>query len=215
MSSDPTMTKGERFREDLLEWAEEHIREFPWRDPSITMYEMLMSEFFLSRTRAEVVARVIPDFLDSFPDLEALREASEDEIAAVIRPTGLQNRRAKALKEIAEELEGEVPRDVEALQSLPRVGEYVAHATLCFGLERPLFIKDTNVTRVFQRVLGDDWPEDDGEQATLLQELVPEESPRLYNLALLDFGAEICTARSPRCEECFANAYCSYYEEKS
>lgn len=209
-----SMESAEQFREDLLEWSRDNQREFPWRDPSISMYEMLMSEFFLSRTRAEVVARVMPEFFEEFPDLQALREAEEGEIAEVIRPTGLQNRRAKALTEIAEVLDEDVPGDVDELKSLPRVGEYVAHATLCFGRGEPLFIRDTNVVRIYNRILGDEWPDGDAEQAKLLQQIIPEDEPRRYNLALLDFGAEICTAQSPRCKECFAGEYCDYYESE-
>gem|GEM_PF-1608560 len=202
------------FREGLLTWSRGNLREFPWREPERRFYEVLMSEFFLARTRAVVVARVIPEFLQEFPDLPALREADEDQIAEVIRPTGLQNRRAEALKELAQTVDGNtIPRSAEELRELPRVGEYVAHATMCFGLGKPYFIRDTNVNRIFERILGDDWPEADSEKAELLSEVVPEDEPERYNLALLDFGAEICTAQSPQCEECFASDYCLYYAD--
>lgn len=84
---------------------------------------------------------------------------------------------------------------------------------MCFGLGKPYFIRDTNVNRIFERILGDDWPEADSEKAELLSEVVPEDEPERYNLALLDFGAEICTAQSPQCEECFASDYCLYYAD--
>lgn len=203
-----------RFRRDLLEWADEGMREFPWRESSASLYEVLMAEFFLSRTRAQVVARVIPEFLEEFPDFEAIRDAEKERIAEVIRPTGLQNRRAEALKELAATIDDDIPRNPDELMELPRVGQYVAHATLCFALGEPLFIRDTNVTRIFDRLLGDDWPDSEEEQDQILQESVPEDAPRLYNLALLDFGAEVCTARSPRCEDCFAAEYCAYYNEE-
>jgi A/G-specific adenine glycosylase len=208
-------TTAERFREDLLEWSEDNQREFPWRDPDATLYEVLMSEFFLSRTRAQVVARVIPDFLDEFPNMEALRRADRDRIAEVIRPTGLQNRRAAALEEVAETLEDrDIPRSPDELRDLPRVGEYVANATLCFALGEPLYIQDTNVTRIYERLLGDDWPGDESEQAELLEALVPNGHARRYNLALLDFADALCSARSPQCADCFASEYCTYYSEE-
>lgn len=214
MSAVP-QTTVEDFRSDLLEWSEDNFREFPWRDPSLSLYEVLIAEFLLSRTRAQVVSRVFPEFMEEFPGIAAVRTADQDEIAAVIRPTGLQNMRAKALKEIAEALEEEetVPRTQEKLQNLPRVGEYVANATLCFALCKPLPIQDTNVTRIFNRLLGDNWPSDEAEQRSLLAGLVPVDTSREYNFALLDFGAEVCTARSPQCEACFASDYCSYYDE--
>lgn len=209
-------TTAERFRADLLEWSEDHEREFPWRDHDATLYEVLMSEFFLSRTRAQVVARVIPEFLEEFPDIEALHRADRDRVAEVIRPTGLQNRRAAALEELAETLVGrDIPRDPEELRELPRVGEYVANATLCFALGEPLHIQDTNVTRIYERVLGENWPEGDGEQTELLSALVPGDDARRYNLALLDFADALCSAQSPRCEDCFAAEYCAYYNDEA
>lgn len=207
------MRTEERFRDDLLEWAENHTREFPWRNPGASFYEVFMAEFFLSRTRAQVVDRVIPEFLEAFPDLESIRQANPERIAEVIRPTGLQNRRARALKDIAEKVDGdELPREAEELRSLPRVGEYVANATLCFAQREPLFIRDTNVTRIYDRLLGDEWPQSNEAQAELLSSIVPDDNARKYNLALLDFGAAICTAQSPRCSECFASEYCDYYQ---
>jgi len=67
--------------------------------------------------------------------------------------------------------------------------------------------------RIFDRILGETWPQDGEEQAEILDELVPEEAAREYNLALLDFGSKVCTAQSPDCRSCFANEYCSYYSE--
>jgi A/G-specific adenine glycosylase len=200
------------FRVDLMAWGQQHQRDFPWRDPDISLYEMLMAEFFLARTRAPVVARVFPEFIEEFPNLATLREADESRIAEVIRPTGLQNRRAAALKELAASLEGRsVPDSAEELMELPRVGRYVANATLTFGHGAPLPILDTNVERVFGRLLGDAWPPHEEAQLELLSEVLPDDEARQFNLFLLDFGSEVCSAQAPDCESCFAAAYCSYY----
>lgn len=209
------LQQGQRFSHDLLAWSDEELREFPWRLPEATFYEVLVAEFFLARTRAGVVERVYPQFLERFPDFESLVEATEEEIAEVIEPMGLQNRRARALKEMARTLEGqEVPKTRDGLLDLPRVGPYAANATLCFADNRPLPIIDTNVERIFERVLGDEWPIDRDEQLDLLEDLLPANRARQFNLALLDFGALVCKAQSPRCEECFANNYCRYYDRE-
>lgn len=208
------MEKAIKFRRELLDWSQGRTRDFPWRDRNASFYEIFVSEFFLSRTRAKVVARVIPEFLDAFPDMAAIHRADQEDIAEVIRPMGMQHRRSEALKEIAETLDGaDLPRDADELQELPRVGEYVANATLCFALNESLHISDTNVDRIFSRLLGEAWPDNTPEKVDLLKDLVPPDDSRQYNLALLDFGAEVCTARSPRCENCFASSYCSYYQE--
>ncbi|WP_435348683.1 hypothetical protein [Haloarchaeobius sp. HRN-SO-5] len=205
---------GRRFREDLMEWTDVNMREFPWRDDGLSFYDVFIAEFFLARTRADVVEGVYPEFLSRFPDFEAISKASHEEIVEVIQPMGLQNRRADALKQMADRLREEgLPRNEELLLELPRVGQYATNATLCFAENEPRPIVDTNIDRIFGRILGDEWPEDRDEQIKLLDELVPSDSGRLYNLGLLDFGALVCTARSPRCEECFARDYCRYYNE--
>ncbi|MFT4923779.1 MAG: A/G-specific adenine glycosylase [Haloarculaceae archaeon] len=201
-----------RFQRGLLEWAEENTRSFHWREPARTRYEMLIAEFFLARTRAGVVADIYEDFLEEYPTLEALETAERDRLVDLIRPMGLQNRRGDALLELAETLDGEVPSDVDALLELPRVGPYVAHATLCFGDGAQLPIVDRNVDRVYRRVFADTWESlDDEGQWAFAAELLPEGKARRFNLALLDFASITCTARSPDCGSCFANGYCEYY----
>lgn len=200
-----------RFRSDLLGWSNDNLRDFPWRESKRSLYEVFVAEFFLTQTPAENVAAVYPQFLDRFPTLESLREAGEETVARVIEPLGFQNMRAAALTNIATE-HRTLPDTVDELESLERVGPYVAHATLCFAQDRRLPVVDRNVKRVYRRLLGTDWPESSSDQWRVAANLVPPEAPRRYNLALLDFGAEICRPE-PRCSVCFASPYCSYYSQ--
>lgn len=202
--------KQERFRSDLLRWADENLREFPWREPDRSLYEVFVAEFFLTQTPANNVSAVYPQFLERFPSLEAIDEASEDELVDVIEPLGFYNMRSKALKRIAAENET-LPETTEELVELTRVGRYVANATLCFARGEPLPILDRNVVRVYSRVFSEDWTRSSTEQLRFAERLVPKNRARLYNLALLDFGAAIC-APKPSCGECFANEYCTYYQ---
>lgn len=199
----------DRFRRELLAWAEENARQYPWREDDATLYEVFVAEFFLTQTPAENVAAVYPEFLARFPDLGAIAETTEEALTDVIEPLGFYNMRAAALKSIAESRSA-LPRTVDELVELERVGPYVAHATLCFALQEPLPIVDRNVDRVYARLLGEDWPDRESEQWEVAGEIVPEDDARRYNLALLDFGAAICTPE-PRCSECFASSYCSFY----
>lgn len=202
----------ELFTTGLLEWSENNLRSFWWRDPDISMYRMFITEFFLARTKSGVVEEVLPRFFERFPDLDLIEQADEADIAEVIRPMGLQNRRARALKEIAETLDGEIPEDLDALLELPRVGPYVANATLCFGADRQLPIVDRNVDRVYRRVFQEEWEDvSDTEQWEFAEEMLPEGVARPYNLALLDFASDVCVASSPQCERCFATGYCTWY----
>lgn len=199
-----------RFRTNLLEWGKENRREYPWREPDRTLYEVFVAEFFLTQTPANNVAAVYPKFLERFPTLEEIAEASEHELVEAIEPLGFQNMRAEALKQIASTYD-HLPTESESLTELPRVGRYVANATLCFARGDRLPVLDRNVERVYSRVFRDTWPETEADQLTFTQRLVPDEA-RAYNLTLLDFGALVCQTE-PLCEQCFANEYCVYFQE--
>lgn len=175
-----------------------------------------MSEMFLRRTRADVVESFIPEFFTHYPDLETLRTAEKDALAEVIRPMGLQNRRAEGLIELATELEGQdIPRDRETLTDLPQVGPYVANATLCFALDAQLPIIDRNVDRIYRRIFGDEWTSlGEAGRWEAAADLLPDGKARPYNLALLDFASLVCTAPDPQCDHCFATAYCRYYQDE-
>ncbi|MFC7237030.1 hypothetical protein ACFQS4_02095 [Saliphagus sp. GCM10025317] len=211
--ADPTR---ERFRQGILQWAEDNLRDFPWREPDRTLYEVFVAEFFLTQTPAENVRSVYPDFLSKYPTIERLEEAPQDEIEEVIEPLGFQRMRAEALTRIADRVDT-LPADEDELLELPRVGPYVANATLCFALDQPRVIADRNVVRVYDRVFREEFPEKESERREFATEMLPEDGSvaRTYNLALLDFGALVCTKRSPRCASCFANEYCSYYRSST
>lgn len=206
-----------RFRTDLLVWAEDNVRDFPWRRDDASPYEVLVSEMLLNVTRTEVVAGVVDEFFVTYPDAETLREADRDELVDIIRPLGLYNRRADALLELAEIIaETGVPDTREELLELPRVGRYVANAVLsmAFGQADPML--DRNAARTFSRVFGEEMnveapSVDDWEFAA---EMVPEGKAKLWNMALLDFASAVCKAPTPDCERCFATEYCRYYSEE-
>jgi len=201
------------FRDDLLNWAGMHLRDFAWRDDDISLYEMFVAEFFLTQTPAENTADIYQEFLSRFSSLEDIENGSETELAEAIEPIGFQHKRAEALAEIANEYD-ELPTNLDKLIELPRVGPYVANATLCFALDRRYPIIDRNVNRVYERVFGDDYPVNKRARREFALERLPEDGSRArtYNMALLDFGALFCTKKKPRCDACFAQEYCSYYQ---
>jgi A/G-specific adenine glycosylase len=210
--ADSPPESGRTFVSDLLSWSQSNYRTFPWRDEERSLYEVFVAEFFLTQTPAENVDRHYETFLDEYPDLEAISEATVSDLENAIEPLGFQRMRAEALVSIAADYE-DLPRGSDDLRELPRVGPYVSDATLCFAEARPLAILDRNVHRVYERVFGSAYPDEQAERAAFAEALLPEEGPeaRRYNLALLDFGAAICHKRDPRCSECFASRYCSYY----
>lgn len=207
-------TKMGEFRCDLLSWGQGNKRAFPWREEDSSLYEVFLAEFLLTQTPAENVEEVHPELLERFPTLEALSGATFDELAKLIQPLGLQNRRAGALLKIADGYD-QLPRRAEEMVELPRVGRYVTDATLCFALDHPRPVVDTNVRRVYGRLFGPMWPDEENEQWDVAEIVLPEARAREFNLSLIDFGAEVCTPRDPDCGACFARDYCDFYSRET
>lgn len=169
----------------------------------------------LQQTQVERVLPKYRAFLKRFPNFERLAAAS---VADVIREwQGLgYNSRAVRLKRIAEivlkRFDGVMPRDADALRTLPGIGAYTAAALRAFAFDCDDAAIDTNVRRVVHRLrYGVERPpmvantELDAEAQTF----VPGGRGHDWNSALMDLGATICTARAPKCEVCPLRKVCA------
>ena len=204
----------EDFRSELLSWAHDNLRTFPWRETS-DPYDILIAEILLQKTAAEKVEPVYREFLSKYPSLEDLAAADRDELAEIIYSLGLQNQRSKALISIGRTLHRSgVPDNTDCLLKLPYVGRYAANATLCFAFEEPQPIVDANVVRVYNRIFDVDFDYRDEETWQFAEKVLPEAYAWEFNLAILDFAAAICTPKTPNCEGCFFNDQCSYYRSR-
>ena len=194
----------------ILDWYAERARPLGWRrtrDP----YAILVSEIMLQQTQ---VARVEPAwraFLERFPTVAALAAASLADVLTAWRGLGY-NRRAAYLHRCAAALVerhgGVVPDDLAALRALPGVGDYTARAVLAFAFQRRVAPVDTNVARVLARLVAGR-PLDRVEAQRLADASVPEDAAT-WSHALMDLGARVCTARSPRCPECPVADHCAW-----
>lgn len=127
------------------------------------------------------------------------------------------NRRARNLhqlsKQVVKKYKGKLPKTPQELQGLPGIGPYTSAAVACFAFGAPVALVDVNVRRVLGRVYyGVTGPRRTPESAMwqLASEHVPPQSVA-WNSALMDFGATVCTARSPKCEACPLQKYCAAY----
>jgi A/G-specific adenine glycosylase len=199
-----------KLRRLLQRWYRAHGRHsLPWRltrDP----YAVLVSEVMLQQTQVERVLPYYTCWLERWPNVTAL---ARDAPAEVIRAwSGLgYNRRALNLHRAAglcvARHQGRVPFEPAALRALPGVGEYTANAVASFAGERPVTVVETNVGRVLARLrAGVAMPRDttSGALGQLAGELLPRTgtAARSHNLALMDLGAMVCTAKSPACGGC-------------
>lgn len=207
------MNRLSRIRPLLLAWYAQHARDLPWRtkpgaapDP----YRVWISEVMLQQTRVESVKPYYRLWIERFPTLEQLAEASEEEVLKSWEGLGYYSRARnlrKAVREVVAHHRSAVPSDPALFRSLPGVGRYTAGAVLsiAYGLEEP--VVDGNVRRVFARLFD----ESDPAEAALWQRaetLVRGERPGDLNQAIMELGATVCVPRTPRCQECPLTAWC-------
>jgi A/G-specific adenine glycosylase len=213
------------FRQHLLGWYDRHRRDLPWRvapgspraatpDP----YHVLLSETMLQQTQVATVVPYFHRFVTRFPTLTDLARADLQDVLRLWQGLGYY-RRARNLhacaKAVVDEHGGVVPRDVEALLSLPGVGRYTAGAIASLAYNTRAPILDGNVMRVLCRVdKVETDPRERDVQAVLWARaeaiLPPARSRRAgdFNSALMELGATVCTPRNPQCLVCPVRAHC-------
>jgi A/G-specific adenine glycosylase len=202
----------EAFRTSLLNWSEDNLRSFSWRETT-DPYEVLVAEILLQKTAAEKVEPIYDELLATYPTPKVLAEADRERLAEIIYSLGFQNQRSKALISIGKEIrESGVPDTADGLLKLSYVGRYAANATLCFAFEQPRPIVDANVVRVYNRVFSEDFDYRDEEMWSFASEVLPADNAQRYNLAILDFAAMVCQPKVPVCDKCFFTNSCHYYQ---
>jgi A/G-specific adenine glycosylase len=203
----PNLRNASRFRRLLHSWARSNLREYPWRREQ-DRFRLLLSEMMLRRTRADQVVPVYERVAKRYPTAEKLATASAKELRELLYPLRLTWRADNTVSMVCEVVKrygGEVPGTKAERMSLPGVGDYVASAVTCFSDDEPTPIIDTNVVRVIGRILGlrlDGEARRRKEMRDAATLCLDQRQPRLYNYALLDFAALVCTASAPRCSEC-------------
>jgi len=203
------------FQRRLLRWYSQHGRDLPWRHTR-NPYHILVSEVMLHQTQVDRVIPKYREWLATYPTFEALAAAPLEEIEQLWRPLGYNFRPARLhriAKYVVNELQGELPDTVEELIAFQGIGRYTAGAILSFAFNQDAPIVDTNVGRLIQRIFGiQGTPERASARRKiwrLAAALIPHGKASIFNQALIDFGALICTARHPACNTCFANDLCT------
>ena len=202
MTALPDQRVLRRVRRALLAWYATNHRDFPWRrttDP----YAVLVSEVMLQQTQASRVVDRFERFMRRFPTPASLAAASSADVLAEWSGLGY-TRRALALHRAAAGVARDGwPADVEGLTALPGVGPYTARAVASLAFGRPAGVVDTNVRRwLLRRFGGPDQPR--RLQALADRLAAPGEGPEVaaWTHATMEFGAAVCRARNPRCEDC-------------
>ena len=198
----------------VVDWFCTNGRDFPWRQTK-NSFHILIAEVLLRQTQAPRVVGPYVDLISTYPDPESLATADVNSLRNWFRPLGLI-KRADHLIECARflmrEYDGQVPRDLKQLESLPGIGRYSARAILCMAFQRPEPMVDEGSGRVLRRVLGFEATGPAYLDETLLsavEEVVPLDSGSQFNLGLIDIAAAYCHSRTPHCLECPLLRHCS------
>jgi A/G-specific adenine glycosylase len=209
--------KMEWFRSQLKNWASAHLRNFPWRQTT-EPYAILVAEFLLQKTEASTVAPIFEAFIARYPTQNALAAAQLEEISQILQPLGLFFRAPRlyqCMQIIIQQHKNRIPNTETELLTLPGVGKYTARSICANAFGQPKAVLDTNVARILERFFGILGNRVKSRCKILWKaaELVaPDTKVGKWNLTLLDFGAAVCTAKNPKCEECPLQSKCSYVE---
>lgn len=199
----------ENFQERLITWQQTHGRhDLPWQQ-NPTPYRVLVSEVMLQQTQVTTVIPYFERWMASFPTIEILATATEDEVMNHWQGLGYYSRARnlrKAAQYIMDECNGTFPDHVETLLKIPGVGRYTAGAIASFAYNTYGPIVDGNVKRLFCRFFGIEGvpgtSKVDKQLWGFAEAFTPTQNNRAFAQGLLDMGATVCKPRNPNCEDC-------------
>ena len=162
------------------------------------LYELLVAVLLSAQCTDERVNQVTPALFKLGNSAETMQHVPVDEIYKIVRPCGLAPQKSKAIsnlsKILVEHYNGEVPEDMDALETLPGVGHKTASVVMSQGFGHPAFPVDTHIHRLAQR-----WGLTKGKSVTQterdLKKLFPKESWNSLHLQIIFYGREFCSAR--------------------
>ena len=201
-------------RDILAQWFETHKRELPWRS-NPTPYYVWLSEIILQQTRVNQGLDYFNRFVERWPSLKELSEASEEEVLKMWQGLGYYSRARNlhtCARQITENHNGIFPSDFETLRKLQGIGNYTAAAIASIAFNQPHAVVDGNVYRVLSRLYDIDTPIniENGVKlfAQLAEEMLDHQHPGRHNQALMEFGALQCQPKNPDCAQCPLQSHC-------
>ncbi|NIR49978.1 A/G-specific adenine glycosylase [candidate division KSB1 bacterium] len=206
------------FSEKLIGWYNKNKRDLPWRKTS-DPYEIWVSEVMLQQTQVDTVVPYYKKFLERFPDIKSLAEASLSDVLKVWEGLGYYAR-ARNLKSAAEIIQkehgGEMPDTHDRLIKIPGIGPYTAAAIASIAYNENYPVVDGNVLRLVARIMRIEAPPGKkGTKSKFVQtcrQLMPKGQASAFNQAMMELGALICTPHRPKCSRCPVSFFCQAYQ---
>jgi A/G-specific adenine glycosylase len=203
-----------KFSNSLIQWYLQNKRDLPWRNDT-NPYTIWLSEIMLQQTR---VAQGLPyylRFIEAFPSVLDLANASEEQVLKLWQGLGYYSRARNlhtTAKQIAFELNGEFPKTYHELLLFKGVGQYTAAAIASFAYNENVSVVDGNVFRVLARYFDVETNVASAgaknEFTQLANELLPKGKANIFNQAIMEFGALQCVPKNPNCSSCIFNDSC-------
>ena len=210
------VTDADSLHQAVRTWYVEHARDLPWRAPDASPWGVLVSEVMLQQTP---VSRVLPAYEIWMATWPTPKHLAEDAPGDAVRAWGRLGYPRRALRlhasaiAICERHGGEVPSDIDDLRALPGIGDYTAAAVASFAFGQAHAVLDTNVRRVLERVLGGaEFPPASLNKAERerARSLLPAADAPAWSVGVMELGALVCTATSPRCADCPVQDLCAW-----
>lgn len=202
------------FSNRLISWYLGNKRSLPWRS-SNSPYHVWLSEVILQQTRVAQGLPYYKAFVEKYPTIQDLANASEDEVLLLWQGLGYYSRARNlhaSAKFVVNELDGIFPNTFKSILQLKGVGDYTASAIASICYNEPEAVVDGNVYRVLSRIFGIKTPTPSSKAHREFKELggllMDKNQPGIFNQALMEFGALQCVPRNPKCEGCTFSSKC-------
>ncbi len=188
-------TQVSQFQKRIFFWWKGNKRDLPWRhthDP----YNIFVSEMMLQQTQVERVRERHAEFIEAYPTISDLANASPADVLRIWKGMGY-NRRALYLHQtaiiIVQKYNGSFPKDEQKLVKLPGLGKYTARAILVFAYKKDIAMVDTNIRQIITHFFFHDTPQSEKIIQELADQLVPKGKSWEWHQAMMDFGSHMRT----------------------
>ncbi len=209
------------FGSKITNWYTDNKRDLPWRNTK-NVYFIWLSEVLLQQTRVDQGIGYYLRFIEAFPKVSDLANATEEDVLKLWQGLGYYSRARNihfAAKQIINEFEGKFPNKYLEIIKLKGVGEYTAAAISSICYEEEVAVVDGNVYRVLSRYLeiktAIDSTEGKKEFKQVANELIKTHQPSTFNQGVMELGALICTPKNPNCEQCPLNNSCLSFSKNT
>lgn len=208
-----TRSKPSLHLDRLYDWYRENHRKLPFRETR-DPYSIWVSEIMLQQTRVAAMLPRYAAFIQKFPDIRSLANASEEDVVQAWQGLGYYSR-ARNLRKGAQHVlahhRGSFPVQLADALKLPGVGPYTAAAVLSIAYDQTIPVVDGNVERVFSRLFypqaqGKSWFKETAERL-----IAQTKSPAVHNQAIMELGALVCVPGKPNCESCVLQDGCAVF----